>query len=124
MTEGRPPLDERAEPTGGLPGAALVVTYVVILAGTLILGMGVLLANAMSCDSGGENCANGVMIATLVWGVISFVLPVIALVWGLASSRATRRGRRNRIIALVCLILLPVIGLAANLVILFAPIFR
>ncbi len=124
MTTAMPPLDERAEPEGGLPGVFLVVTYVIVLAGTLLLGAGVLIANAMSCDSGGDNCANGMIIATLTWGFISFILPIAALVWGLVSSRATRAGRRNRIIALICLILLPIIGLAANLLILFQPVFH
>lgn len=112
------------EREGGLPSVVLIVAYVVMLVGTVVLGAGVLMANVMACDSGGDNCATGVGIATVTWGVISFVLPVVALVWGLVSSRATRRGRISRIIALVLIIVLPVLGLAANLTILFLPVFH
>lgn len=109
---------------GGLPSAVLVVVYAVVLVATIAVGAGVLLANAMACDSGGDNCANGVVIATLTWAAISFVLPVVALVWGLLSSRATASGRVRRVVALILIIVLPVIGLAANLLILFNPAFH
>jgi hypothetical protein len=112
------------ETPGGLPNVVLGVVYGVMLAGTLVVAGGVMIANAMACDSGGDNCANGVIIATLTWLFISFVLPVAALVWGLVSSRLTRTGRRNRVFALISIIILPVVGLAANLVILFNPAFH
>lgn len=108
----------------GLSNAPIIVTYCVVLAGTLVVAGGVLIGNAMACDSGGDNCANGMIIATLTWLFISFVLPVAALVWGLVSSRSTRAGRRNRVLALIAIVILPVIGLAANLVILFNPAFH
>lgn len=108
----------------GLTNAPIIVTYCIVLAGTLVVAGGVMIGNAMACDSGGDNCANGMIIATLTWLFISFVLPVAALVWGLVSSRSTRTGRRNRVFALIAIIILPVIGLAANLVILFNPAFH
>lgn len=115
---------QAVEHEGGLPSAVLVVVYVVVLVATVAVGVGVLLANAMACASGGDNCANRVVIATLTWAGISFVLPVVALVWGLLSSRATRSGRVRRLVALLLLIALPVIGLAANLLILFNPVLQ
>lgn len=110
---------EETERPGGLPGAVLATTYVVVLLVTLVVGAGVLMANVMSCDSGGDDCADRVMIATLTWAAISFLIPIAALVWGLASSRKTSTGRRNRWVALALIILLPVIGFAVNLAILF-----
>lgn len=121
-----PPLNDAPErPTpAGLPSVVLIVVYVVFLLGTAAVGAGVLMANVMSCDSGGDNCANGVVIATLTWAAISFLLPLVALIWGLLSSRSTSGGRRSRVIALVAIVILPIIGLAANLAILFNPAFH
>lgn len=113
-----------ADSQPGLPGAVLGVVYAVVLVGSLVVAGGVMIANAMACDSGGEQCATGVVTATLTWAVITFLLPVGALVWGLVSSRDTRTGRRNRIFALILIIVLPIIGLAANLAILFQPVFH
>lgn len=109
---------------GGLPNSALAVVYAVVMVGTVVVATGVMIGNAMACDSGGDNCANGVVIATLTWGFISFVLPVAALIWGLVSKRSTRTGRRNRVLALIAIIILPVIGVVADLVILFNPAFH
>ena len=109
---------------GGLPGPFLGVAYGVCLLGSLFLAMGVLLMNAMACDSGGDKCATAVVTASLVWAFITFVLPVAALVWGLLSSRYTRAGRRNRVIVLVLLIVLPFLGITANLLILVQPAFH
>ena len=114
----------RADSQPGLPGAVIGVVYAVVLVGSLVVGGGVLMANVMSCDSGGEQCATGMMTATLTWAVITFLLPIGALVWGLVSSRDTRTGRRNRIFALILILVLPIIGLAANLTILFQPVFH
>ena len=111
--------NEETERPGGLPGAALTITYVVVLLVTLVVGAGVLMANVMTCDSGADGCADRVMIATLAWAAISFLLPIAALVWGLASSRVTSGGRRDRWLALVLILVLPFIGLAVNLTILF-----
>ncbi len=112
------------EPAGGLPNAALGIVYGVVMAGTLVVAGGVMIGNAMACDSGGDNCANGMILATLTWGFISFVLPIAALTWGLVSSRSTRTGRRNRVLALIAIIILPMIGLVADFAILFNPAFH
>jgi hypothetical protein len=108
----------------GLPNAVIAVVYGVVLLGSLVVAGGVLIANAMSCDSGGDQCATGMVTATLTWAAITFLLPIGALVWGLVSSRETRAGRRNRVIALILILALPIIGLAANLAILFQPAFH
>lgn len=122
MTGTSPP--EGLERPGGLPPGVLVAAYVIVLVGTLLLGAGVLMANVMSCDAGGDNCANNVLLATIAWAVISFALPLVALLWGLTGSQETSSGRRRRVIALVLIIVLPALGLAVNLGVLQLLVFQ
>ncbi len=102
-----------------LPRSVLVIAYVLVLIATLIAGVGVLMANVMTCASGTEGCSDRALLATGVWGVITYLLPAAALVWGLIASADTPGGRRSRIIALILIIVLPILGIAINLLVLF-----
>lgn len=104
-----------------LPRTVLVIAYVLVLLATLIAGVGVLMANVMACDAGGEGCVDRAMWATGVWGVVTYGVPLAALVWGLVSRATTRAGRRNRILALIVMIAGPVLAFGINLLILFPP---
>lgn len=104
---------------GGLPNTVLIVVCVVVLFVVTVVGIGVLMANVMSCDSGSEGCADRAMMATAVWAAISYLGPLGAMAWGLVAKRTTSAGRLSRVIALVLIVLLPVVGLAVNLTILF-----
>lgn len=104
----------------GLPPVVLVIAAVVAVAVSIVIGAGVLMANAMSCDSGGEGCADRVVLATVVWGVLAFIGPLAAMTWGLLSPRGTRGGRTMRVIALLVIIALPFVSIAVNLALIFS----
>jgi hypothetical protein len=103
----------------GLPRWVLVVAYVIVLVASVLVGTGVLMANVMTCASGAEGCSDRALLATGVWGVVTYVLPLAAFVWGLIASADTAGGRRSRIIALILIVALPILGIAINLLVLF-----
>ncbi|MHB1164453.1 MAG: hypothetical protein ACYC3K_04340 [Candidatus Nanopelagicales bacterium] len=103
----------------GLPNTVLIVVCVIVLLAVTVAGVGVLMANVMSCDSGSDGCADRAMVATGVWAAISYLGPLGALAWGLVAKRTTQAGRLSRVVALLLIVLLPVVGLAVNLTILF-----
>jgi hypothetical protein len=102
-----------------LPRSVLVIAYVLVLLASLVVGTGVLMANVMTCASGTEGCSDRALLATGVWGVITYLLPAAAFVWGLIASADTPGGRRSRIIALILIIVLPILGIGINLLVLF-----